>query len=121
MTSLVGEVLATVQQQLFPEKVLARVSSLDWMISLIAMPVGYAAAAPVAEIFGTRTTLLFAAALIGTPCLLMNLLPGVRSVQRFPDGTIGIAAERNAAAASPEAAAVPSLTVSTETLGPSGR
>lgn len=121
MTSLVGEVLATTQQQLFPEKMLARVSSLDWMISLIAMPAGYAAAAPVAEFLGMRTTLLVAAALIGTPCLLLNLLPGVRSVQRFPDGTIGIASEREAAALLPEGAPVPPLKVSTETPGSSGR
>ncbi|HEY0542429.1 MAG TPA: hypothetical protein VGD53_28990 [Actinoallomurus sp.] len=98
MTSLIGEVLATTQQQLFPEEILARVSSLDWMISLIAMPAGYAAAAPVAQFLGMRTTLLAAAALIGTPCLLLNLLPGVRSVQRFPDGTVGIASERDTAA-----------------------
>ncbi|WP_380279856.1 MFS transporter [Kitasatospora purpeofusca] len=91
MTALVGEVLATTQQQLFPEEMLARVSSLDWTISLIAMPAGYAVAAPAAEFFGMRTTLLAAAALIGTPCVLLNLLPGVRSVQRLPDGTIGIA------------------------------
>ncbi|GHI10259.1 hypothetical protein Scel_85800 [Streptomyces cellostaticus] len=82
VTSLVGEVLATTQQQLFPKEILARVSSLDWMISLIAMPAGYAAA-PVARFLGMRTTLLAVAALIGTPCLLLNLLPGVRSVQRF--------------------------------------
>lgn len=94
MTALVGEVLATTQQQLFPEEMLARVSSLDWMISLLAMPAGYAAAAPVAQVLGMRTTLLGAAVLIGTPCLLLNLLPGVRSVQRQDDGSIGIAGER---------------------------
>ncbi|GAA1991155.1 MFS transporter [Kitasatospora viridis] len=96
MTALCGEVLATTQQQLFPAELLARVSSLDWMISLIAMPAGYAAAGPVAQLLGLRATLLAAAALIGTPCVLLNLLPGVRSVQRFPDGTIGIADERHA-------------------------
>ena len=121
MTSLVGEILATTQQQLFPEEVQARVSSLDWMISLIAMPAGYAAAAPVAEFLGMRTTLLVAAAVIGTPCLLLNLLPGVRSVQRFPDGTIGIAGERDAAAPLPGATSVPSLRLSTETPGSSGQ
>ncbi|MER6363289.1 hypothetical protein [Kitasatospora sp. NPDC001527] len=52
-----------------------------------------AVAAPAAEFLGMRTTLLTAAALIGTPCLLLNLLPGVRSVRTFPDGTIGIAGE----------------------------
>ncbi|MER5351243.1 hypothetical protein ABT093_13015 [Kitasatospora sp. NPDC002551] len=62
-------------------------------LSLIAMPAGYAVAAPAAEFLGMRTTLLTAAALIGTPCLLLNLLPGVRSVRTFPDGTIGIAGE----------------------------
>ncbi|WP_331766987.1 MFS transporter [Embleya sp. NBC_00896] len=121
MTSLVGEVLATTQQQLFPEEMLARVSSLDWMISLIAMPAGYAAAAPVAQFLGMRTTLLAAAALIGTPCLLLNLLPGVRSVQRFPDGTIGITGARNTDAPLPGAPFAPSPTVSTGTPGPSGQ
>jgi hypothetical protein len=118
MTSLVGEVLATTQQQLFPEALLARVSSLDWTISLIAMPAGYAAAAPAAQILGTRTTLLAAAALIGTPCLLLNLLPGVRSVQWFPDGTIGIAGERDTAATLTGSAAAPSATVETGPAGP---
>ncbi|WP_235029658.1 MFS transporter [Streptomyces sp. 3213.3] len=121
MTSLVGEILATTQQQLFPEEIQARVSSLDWMISLIAMPAGYAAAAPVADFLGMRTTLLAAAALIGTPCLLLNLLPGVRSVQRFPDGTIGIADEWNTAARSPEATSVPALPVPTEVPGSPGQ
>ncbi|KUN76056.1 hypothetical protein AQJ64_39885 [Streptomyces griseoruber] len=121
MTSLVGEILATTQQQIFPEEIQARVSSLDWMISLIAMPAGYAAAAPVAEFLGMRTTLLAAAALIGTPCLLLNLLPGVRSVQRLPDGTIAVVGERDTAAPLPEAASVPSLKVSTETPGSPGR
>lgn len=121
MTSLVGEVLATTQQQLFPEELQARVSSLDWMISLIAMPAGYAAAAPVAQFLGMRTTLLAAAAVIGTPCLLLNLLPGVRSVQRFPDGTIGIVGERDTAAPRPEVTSVPSLAVPTETPGSQGR
>ncbi|MET8701526.1 MFS transporter [Kitasatospora sp. NPDC004723] len=99
MTALIGEVLTTTQQQLFPEEIQARVSALDWMISLIAMPAGYAAAAPAAEFLGMRTTLLAAAALIGTPCVLLNLLPGVRSVQRLPDGTIGIAGEQHTGAA----------------------
>ncbi|MER5527460.1 MFS transporter [Streptomyces sp. NPDC002677] len=107
MTSLVGEILATTQQQLFPEEMQARVSSLDWMISLIAMPAGYAAAAPVSQFLGMRTTLLAAAALIGTPCLLLNLLPGVRSVQRLPDGSIGIADERDTPAPLPGATSVP--------------
>ncbi|WP_262412519.1 MFS transporter [Actinacidiphila acidipaludis] len=120
MTALVGEVLATTQQQLFPEEILARVSSLDWTISLIAMPAGYAAAAPVAQFLGTRTTLLAAAAVIGTPCLLLNLLPGVHSVQRFPDGTIGIAGEQDDAAALPEATSVPSPAVVSEAPGASG-
>lgn len=107
MTSLVGEVLATTQQQLFPEEILARVSSLDWTISLIAMPAGYAAAAPAARLLGTRPTLLAAAALIATPCLLLNLLHGVRSVQRLPDGTIGIAEERECRAEALRDRAVP--------------
>ncbi|MFD7640039.1 MFS transporter [Kitasatospora sp. NPDC059795] len=121
MTALVNEVLATVQQQLFPKEMLARVSSLDWMISFIAMPAGYAAAGPVAEFLGTRTTLLAAAAVIGTPCVLLNLLPGVRSVRLLPDGTIGITGERGTAASLPGDTSAPVPTVSTETAGSPGR
>ncbi|WP_079178825.1 MFS transporter [Streptomyces humi] len=119
MTSLVGEVLATTQQQLFPEEILARVSSLDWMISLIAMPAGYAAAAPVAHFLGMRTTLLVAAAVIGTPCLLLNLSPGVRSVQRLPDGTIGIVGEPETTTPAETAPLASTVPVPTETPGPS--
>jgi MFS family permease len=112
----------TAMQRLVPGERLGRVSSLDWMISLIAMPAGYAAAAPVADFLGMRTTLLVAAALIGTPCLLLNLLPGVRSVQRFPDGTIGVVGERDdAAPLSGAAVSVPPVKVATETPGSPGR
>ncbi|WP_051055358.1 MULTISPECIES: MFS transporter [Kitasatospora] len=110
MTALVNEVLATVQQQLFPRELLARVSSLDWMISLLAMPAGYAVAGPATELFGTRTTLLAAAALIGTPCVLLNLLPGVRSVRALPDGTLTVApAPEDRAAAAPTGCPRPPL------------
>lgn len=119
-TALGGEVLATTQQQLFPKEMLARVSSLDWMISLIAMPAGYAAAGPVSELLGLRTTLLVIAALIGTPCVLLNLSRGVRSVQRLADGTIGVVGERDAVAPSGDSPA-PAPAAPAEAAGPSGR
>jgi MFS family permease len=90
---LFNEVWAATQQQLFPKEILARITSLDWMVSLVAMPAGYAAAAPVAQALGVKTTLLCAAALICGPLLLASLLPGVRSVRRRADGTVGIANE----------------------------
>ena len=91
--SLFNEVWAATQQQLFAKEILARITSLDWMVSLIAMPVGYASVAPVAQAVGTRTTLLIAAILVSAPLLLVMLLPGVWSVRRRADGTVGIAGE----------------------------
>ena len=91
--SLFNEVWAATQQQLFPKEILARITSLDWMVSLVAMPVGYAAVAPVAQAVGVRTTLVIAAILVTVPLSLVAFLPGVRSVRRRADGTVGIVGE----------------------------
>lgn len=92
--ALFNEVWAATQQQLFPKDILARITSLDWMVSLIAVPAGDAAAAPVAQALGMKTTLLGAGILMAVPLMLMALSPGVRSVQRRPDGSVGIAGEQ---------------------------
>ena len=53
----------TVLQQQIPEQSLSRVSSYDWLVSLIFQPVGFAVVGPVAAVIGTTTTLVGAAAL----------------------------------------------------------
>ncbi|HEV2634103.1 MAG TPA: MFS transporter [Actinocrinis sp.] len=90
--SLTNEIWSAAQQQLFPREILARITSLDWTVSLIATPAGYAAAAPMAQALGVRTTLLIAAVLTAGPLMVMAALPGVRSVRRRADGSVVVVA-----------------------------
>lgn len=78
-----GQVIwTTMLQQLVPRRLLGRVSSLDWMVSIGLVPISYAFTGPVAEALGPSTTMV-GAALIGA--LLMGVLlflPGVRDPER---------------------------------------
>jgi MFS family permease len=75
-------------QQLIPANVLSRVTAYDWLISTIAMPVGYVLAGPVAQRVGIPATLVAAAIILAAPSFAIVLLPGVRRVRRTPQGTI---------------------------------
>ena len=75
-------------QQLVPDQVLSRVSSYDWLISLIAMPAGYAIAGPAAAAIGNSATLNWSAALIAVPVMITVLVPGVRRVRRTGGGKV---------------------------------
>jgi hypothetical protein len=68
--------------------VLSRVTSYDWLISLIAMPAGYAVAGPAAQQVGIPTTLVAAAIILAAPSFAIVFLPGIRRVRRTPQGTI---------------------------------
>ncbi len=72
----------TTKQTLVPTRLLGRVSSLDWLISIGLMPVSYALAGPVAEWFGTRPTLIGAGVLGALLTLVFLFLPGMRDSQR---------------------------------------
>jgi MFS family permease len=74
--------------QLIPNEVRSRVESYDWMISLIAMPAGFAVVGPLAAHIGNAATLVGCAALIAIPCSLTVLIPGVRAIRRTADGTV---------------------------------
>jgi hypothetical protein len=71
----------TVQEQV-PAESLSRVSSYDWMVSLLIFPAGSALAGPMADALGARTALLAFAGLAGIPVLLVLLVPAVRAVRR---------------------------------------
>ena len=86
--AFLNEVWEAVMQQLIPAAVLSRVTSYDYLISSIAMPVGYALSGPVAQRFGISTTLVAAAIVLAAPSLASVFLPGVRRVRRTPQGTI---------------------------------
>ena len=66
----------------------ALATSFDWLLSLIAMPLGFAVSGPVADRIGIPPTLVGAAVLMAVPCLLITFVPGVRRVRRTDQGTI---------------------------------
>jgi DHA3 family tetracycline resistance protein-like MFS transporter len=86
-------VWATVKQRHVPSRLLGRVSSLDWMISIGLLPISFALTAPVAGIVGVRATLV-GAGLIGAAITLAALfLPGIRDIESL-EGRSGGAAGR---------------------------
>jgi MFS family permease len=86
--TLLNEVWFATVPQLIPADVLARATSFDWLLSIIAMPIGFAVSGPVADHIGIQPTLVAAAAIMVVPLLLIVLVPGVRSVRRTSDGLI---------------------------------
>ncbi|WP_419997345.1 MFS transporter [Streptomyces boninensis] len=81
----------TTVQDAIPANVLARVTSYDWLLSLAAMPLGYALAPLAADAWGRGAPLTVSAALVAAACLGTALVPGVR---RFTAVTPGSAAPR---------------------------
>jgi MFS family permease len=86
--TFLNEVWFATVPQLIPADVLARANSFDWLLSIIAMPIGFAVSGPVADHIGIPTTLVAAAAIMATACSLVVLVPGVRHVKRTADGRI---------------------------------
>jgi MFS family permease len=72
----------TMLQQHIPARSISRVSSLDWMISLVFMPLGYVVAGPLAEAIGLDLTLALAAGLGVAANLGLLLVPSVRNLRR---------------------------------------
>ena len=60
----------------------SRVVAYDWLVSLVFMPIGYVAAAPLADAVGTDTTLVGLAALNASACIGILLVPSVRNMRR---------------------------------------
>ena len=83
---------STAKQRLVPARLLGRVSSLDWLISIGLLPVSFAITGPVSAALGVRTTLIGAGVLGAAVTFAALLVPGVRQMD-------------TAAAETPEAAA----------------
>jgi MFS family permease len=80
----------SMQREVRPDR-LARVGSIDWLLSLCLMPAGQALAGPVSGPLGVRGTLLLAAGLMCVPNLLvLTLVREVRRVRRpeTPDAAV---------------------------------
>jgi MFS family permease len=82
---LSGTLWNTTLQQQIPEHVLSRVVAYDWLVSLVFMPLGYVAAAPLAESIGTDTTLACLAGVNAAACIGILLVPSVRNMRRRDD------------------------------------
>ncbi|RZU75846.1 putative MFS family arabinose efflux permease [Micromonospora kangleipakensis] len=68
----------TVVQGQFPAQVLARVTSYDWLVSLGAMPLGYALAPLASRAWGAPVPLAVAGALVALACAGTAAVPAVR-------------------------------------------
>ena len=78
-------VWATTKGRLVPERLLGRVSSFDWFISIGLVPLSFAVTGPVAAVFGARATLVGAGVLGGIVTLGFLFLPGMRNIERSGD------------------------------------
>ena len=86
--TFLNEVWAATVGQIIPVDVLARANSFDWLLSLIAMPAGFAIWGPIADHAGVQPTLVAAAVILALPSFLIVLHPAIRSVRRTPEGLI---------------------------------
>jgi hypothetical protein len=74
-----GIVWTTVLQRSVPGRMIGRVSSLDWVLSLGLAPLSYALTGPIANLLGARMTLLDAGIVSGVVLLLvLFVVPGIR-------------------------------------------
>ncbi|MEV0489382.1 MFS transporter [Streptomyces atratus] len=88
-----GPVWNTSVQSAVPAHALARVTSYDWLLSLGAMPLGYALAPVAAAAWGPEVPLTVAAVTVGTACLATAAVPGVRRF-RATETTAGAAGDK---------------------------
>jgi MFS family permease len=72
----------TVLQSQVPNETLSRVSSYDWAISLVFMPLGFVIWGPLSDWIGLDQTLLLAAATIVVTKVAVSLVPEVRGMRR---------------------------------------
>ncbi|TVL88662.1 MFS transporter [Streptomyces sp. SAJ15] len=70
--------LQTALQRQFPPSLLGRVTSVDWLCSLALLPIGLAAAGPLADAVGRTTVLVVAAVVQLGASVAVLTVPGVR-------------------------------------------
>jgi MFS family permease len=71
----------TALQERIPRASLSRVSSFDWLGSIIFQPAGFALAGPLAAAIGVPATLLVSAAVQASACIAFSLTPSVRNLR----------------------------------------
>ena len=95
----------TVVQQQVPPHVLARVTAYDWLVSLAAMPLGYALGPALAGSLGTGPVLGGAAVLVGIAMMAPALVPDVRRLRLLRPDEVSAARTEPEVATELEAAA----------------
>ena len=75
-------VWGTLMQTLVPGRLLGRVQSVDWLVSIGLVPVSFAATGPLAEAVGADATLVWAGVLSALATLAFLFLPGMRTPER---------------------------------------
>lgn len=78
----------TVVQREIPPERLSRVSSFDWAVSIVIMPIGLALAGPVAEVIGRDATLVIGAVLVAGSASIGMTVPSVRSLRAAPESVV---------------------------------
>jgi MFS family permease len=77
----------TLQQQVPPQSI-SRVSSYDWMVSLLIFPLGASVAGPLADAIGPEMTLYAFAALAGIPVAAALGMRSIRQVRRLDEAAV---------------------------------
>ncbi|MBM0230699.1 MFS transporter [Micromonospora sp. STR1_7] len=83
-----GSIWSTTLQQHIPSSEISRVFSYDWMVSVALIPLGMAAAGPVAEVIGERLSLLGAGAAILVASLGVLAVRQVRELAPHPETSV---------------------------------
>jgi MFS family permease len=76
----------TLLQRLVPGRLLGRVSSLDWLISIGGVPLSFAVVGPLASAFGVDATLIGAGLIGAAVTIAFMFFPGARDPER--DGSL---------------------------------
>ncbi len=66
-----------------PTELLARVSALDWLVSIGLTPISFAIAGPIAEAIGVEATMIGAGVLATIACFAFLAVPGIRDPERW--------------------------------------
>jgi MFS family permease len=85
----------TAMQRLVPNELLGRVSSLDWMISILGAPVSFLVVGPLAALIGADDVLIAAGVLGAAATVVFMMMPGARDPER--DGSLAAPAQESAA------------------------
>jgi len=86
-----GQVIwTTMLQQLVPRRLLGRVSSVDWMVSIGLVPLSYALTGPASELLGPSQTMVYGAIAGAFITILLLFIPGVRDPERVAPESPGL-------------------------------